>query len=157
MSMMGDLQLQVFDRMEQMLALGMFPRAGYRIHIKDVRTATGSKTINYRLQAMDLEYFKQHLCAEAPLKGKRVVCLVSPDRILGYGKYVDDRVPPLGVSPLVDKFSKAKVSIPQILLDDNHAVWGCECWYFAEGRSPEIMKGDHEKVSICDVRSGLVE
>lgn len=81
--------------------------------------------------------------------GMRVGAILSADektvKLLGYGVYLDDEVPP----PSVDEsLHLIGITNPKIALDNGNTVWGCQCWWASEEKAREMIGGRE----IVDVR-----
>lgn len=68
-------------------------------------------------------------------------------RLLGYGVYQGQEVPPREVA---GEWSNLQIPNPKILLDNGDVVWGLECWWGSEEEIKELIKG----LKIIDVRIG---
>lgn len=81
--------------------------------------------------------------------GMRVGAILSADektvRLLGYGVYVGDEVPPTSVDEFLSRFGMTN---PKIALDNGDTVWGCKCWWASEEEVREMIGGRE----IADVR-----
>lgn len=64
-------------------------------------------------------------------------------RFLGYGTYQGMEVPP----PEAGGFNLGHPN-PKILLDSGKVVWGCECWWGAEGELRKWLKGCSEVLEV---------
>ena len=151
MSYMGDLQIALFEKLGDLFHKGRMPQAGQMIRVQ-ARTYQGERVLCHRLTWFDMESFKSFMNCDDKMIGRRVSAMISPDRLLGHGVYEADSVPP----PEANKaLSSRSVMSPRIKLDNGDVIWGCECWWMAEGKLP-LAEG-YAVVSIEDVRSGKIE
>ena len=71
-----------------------------------------------------------------PAIGDRVGAICGSDgetlRILGYGVYDGDEIPPLGIKFFGTDLNTLQHTNPKIKLDNGQIVWGCECWWGTE-------------------------
>lgn len=81
--------------------------------------------------------------------GMRVGAILSADektvKLLGYGVYLGDEVPPASVDEFLSRFGMTN---PKIALDNGNTVWGCQCWWASEEKVREMIGGRE----IVDVR-----
>jgi hypothetical protein len=77
--------------------------------------------------------------------GDRVGAILSANstevHLFGYGVYQGDEVPPEGTGGMGALLREAGVKNPKILLDSGEVVWGCECWWGAEQKIVDCIKG----------------
>ena len=59
---------------------------------------------------------------------------------LGFGKYIDDKIPVEAVGFLADIARKNKLKNPCIELDNGTIVYGCECWWGEESEIQQHLK-----------------
>jgi hypothetical protein len=91
------------------------------------------------------------------IKGDRVGAVLSMSsnevRLLGYGIYQGDKVPPAGLGWITDLLAELKCTNPCIQLDNGDIVWGCECWWGSEA-VVRARIGDRKvvEVRISDAR-----
>lgn len=80
--------------------------------------------------------------------GTRVGALLSADkecvRVLGYGRYVGDEIPPadlpgIGDRGLLQIIAEMGRANPKIVLDDGTVVYGAECWWGPEERIQQLV------------------
>lgn len=83
--------------------------------------------------------------------GDRVGAIFAADqtavRLLGYGTYQGEEVPPPGVKLMGLDMNALGHTNPKILLDNGQVVWGCECWWGPETRIKESI-GNRQIVPV---------
>lgn len=90
--------------------------------------------------------------AKAPY---RVGAILSSDkeevRLLGWGEYVGDEIPPADTDPdsFLQMLHDNGIPNPKIVLDNGSVVWGCQCWWDPEQKVLDSL-GDR-KVVIVDL------
>lgn len=83
--------------------------------------------------------------------GDRVGAILSADKdtvkLIGYGTFQGNKVPPEGSAGMGSMLHQAGVSNPCIRLDDGSLVFGYECWWGSE----EAIKskiGDRQVIQV---------
>ena len=73
-------------------------------------------------------------------KGERIGAVLSMDdtsvRLIGYGVYVGNEVPPEGIGGFNMGWPN-----PKLEMDDGTVVWGCECWWGPEAKVKAHLEG----------------
>ena len=77
--------------------------------------------------------------------GDRIGAILSADettvKLLGYGVYAGDEIPPSGFAHAVG------ITNPKLQLDDGSIVWGQECWWGSE-QAVKNSIGDRTVVEV---------
>lgn len=68
-------------------------------------------------------------------------------KLLGYGTYAGDFVPPSDAEGFALELNRCGVENPRIDLDDGKVVWGCECWWGPEMSIRDLI-GDRQVVQV---------
>jgi hypothetical protein len=68
--------------------------------------------------------------------GQRVGAILSAGdgvvKLLGYGIYVGDEVPPSSGGWMAEALAEHGLKNPRLDLDSGETVWGCQCWWGPE-------------------------
>lgn len=73
-------------------------------------------------------------------------------RLYGRGVFVGEEVPPPGIALFgIDLHAIGRAN-PKIVLDDGTVVWGCECWWGAEGALAK-----YDRIEAADLHAARVE
>ena len=88
--------------------------------------------------------------------GDRIGAVLSASdgvvKLLGYGVYAGDEVPPRDGGWMAECLNDAGATNPKLVLDNGQVVWGCQCWWGSESATRERFKGYRvESVVMADV------
>lgn len=83
--------------------------------------------------------------------GTRVGVILSANheevKLLGYGVYAGNFVPPSDSVGFAAKLHNLNVPNPRIDLDSGDTVWGCECWWGPEAEINDLI-GERRIVEV---------